>query len=131
MAPPDRRGSKLTEKKKKRIAQRQRFKNMSKQMRSIRGGGDKLSVADQERIAAAQKFKAPSGMGSTPAGGFGEDIKAITNPQQILDKSKEIFETKKTKDIRKKADEMFALIKDNPTLTNFQKNNIRQQIQFV
>ena len=135
MAPPDRRGSKLTSKQKKRIVQRQQQKNIAKrtatQGRSRRGGGDRLSVADQERIAAAQRFKAPSSMGGTPVGGFGEDIKAITNPQEILDKSKEIFETKKAKDIRQKADEMFALIKANPTLTNFQKNNIRQQIQFV
>tara|TARA_R100001440_G_scaffold9066_2_gene17103 strand:- start:2154 stop:3293 length:1140 start_codon:yes stop_codon:yes gene_type:complete len=93
-------------------------------MQSKQGGGSGSS-------STAQKFKAPSGMGSTPIGGFGEEIKNITNPQDILNKSKEIFETEKAKDIRKKADEMFALIKANPTLTNFQKNNIREQIQFV
>ena len=90
-----------------------------------------MEAGKKKTFKSKKQFQAPSDMGSTPIGGFGEDIKAITNPQQILDKSKEIFETKKAKDIRKKADEMFALIKDNPTLTNFQKNNIRQQIQFV
>ena len=90
-----------------------------------------MEAGKKKTFKSKKQFQAPSGMGGTPIGGFGEDIKAITNPQQILDKSKEIFETQKAKDIRKKADEMFALIKANPTLTNFQKNNIRQQIQFV
>jgi hypothetical protein len=90
-----------------------------------------MEAGKKKTFKSKKKFQAPSGMGSTPIGGFGEEIKNITNPQNILDKSKEIFETKKVKDIRKKADEMFALIKANPTLTNFQKNNLREQIQFV
>ena len=132
MAPPDRRGSKLTEKQKKRIAQRQRFKNISKQMRSRRGGGDKLSVADQEKIAAAQKLKNISDVsGGSPIGGFEEEVKKNINTNQLLLKVDDIYNTKKAKDIRKKADEMFAIIKQNPTLTDFQKNNIRAQIAFV
>ena len=77
MAPPDRRGSKLTDKQKKRIEQRQRFKNMSKQMRTRRGGGDKLSVADQEKIAAAQRLKNLQVSGGSPIGGFEEKVKKI------------------------------------------------------
>tara|TARA_R100001460_G_scaffold96505_1_gene138923 strand:+ start:282 stop:1406 length:1125 start_codon:yes stop_codon:yes gene_type:complete len=90
-----------------------------------------MEAGKKKTFKSKKKFKAPSDMGSTPIGGFGEEIKNITNPQNILDKSREIFETKKVKDIRKKADEMFALIKANSTLTNFQKNNLREQIQFV
>ena len=136
MAPPDRRGSKLTSKQKKRIVQRQQQKNIAKrtatQGRGRRGGGDKLSVADQEKIAAAQRLKNISQVsGGSPVGGFEEEVKKNINTNQLLIKINDIFETEKAKDIRKKADEMFAIIKANPTLTNFQKNNIRQQIQFV
>jgi len=136
MAPPDRRGSKLTSKQKKRIVQRQQQKNIAKktatQGRGRRGGGDKLSVADQEKIAAAQRLKNISQVsGGSPIGGFEEEVKANVNTNQLLLKVDDIFKTKKAKDIRKKADEMFAIIKANPTLTDFQKNNIRAQIAFV
>ena len=124
-------GSKLSSSQKKRIEQRQRFKNMSKQMRTRRGGGDKLSVADQEKIAAAQRLKNLQVSGGSPIGGFEEEVKKNINTNQLLLKIDDIFKTKKAKDIRKKADEMFAIIKQNPTLTDFQKNNIRAQIAFV
>jgi hypothetical protein len=135
MAPP-RRGSKLTGEQKKRIVQRQKQKNLARkaasQGASRRGGGDRLSVADQERIAAAQKLKNISDVsGGSPIGGFEEEVKKNINTNQLLLKVNDIYNTKKAKDIRKKADEMFAIIKQNPTLTDFQKNNIRAQIAFV
>ena len=103
-----------------------------KQGASRRGGGDKLSVADQEKIAAAQRLKNLSQVsGGSPIGGFEEEVKKNINTNQLLLKVDDIYNTKKAKEIRKKADEMFAIIKQNPTLTDFQKNNIRAQIAFV
>jgi hypothetical protein len=90
--------------------------------RKSSGGGGSSSKNDAKYVPPSK---------ANVAGGFGKEIEEITSPQKLLNKATEIYNTKKAKDIRKKADEMFAIIKTNPTLTQFQKNNLREQIQYV
>ena len=49
----------------------------------------------------------------------------------LIEKIKKFDKLKKVKDIYKNTDAMFDAINKNPTLTQFQKNNLRAQIQYV
>ncbi len=49
----------------------------------------------------------------------------------LIEKIKKFDDLKKVKDIYKNTDAMFDAINENPTLTQFQKNNLRAQIQYV
>jgi len=53
---------------------------------------------------------------------------ATTN---LIDKIQKFDKLKKVKDIYKNADSMFDAINKNPTLTQFQKNQLRDQISYV
>jgi len=147
MAPPNRRGPKLTSKQKKSIVQRQQQKNIAKktatQGRGKRGGGDKLSVADQEKIAAAGRGSKGKGSGSS-AGAydsgfpvynidetFMNQVASAEATTNLIDKIQKFDKLKKVKDIYKNADSMFDAINKNPTLTQFQKNQLRDQISYV
>ena len=62
---------------------------------------------------------------------FMNQIASAEATTDLIEKIKKFDKLKKVKDIYKNANEMFDAIKKNPTLTQFQKNQLRDQIMYV
>jgi len=62
---------------------------------------------------------------------FMNQIASAEATTDLIEKIKKFDKLKKTKDIYKNADAMFDAIKKNPTLTQFQKNQLRDHIMYV
>tara|TARA_S200002703_G_C3796806_1_gene246039 strand:+ start:266 stop:1465 length:1200 start_codon:yes stop_codon:yes gene_type:complete len=62
---------------------------------------------------------------------FMNQVASAEATTDLIEKIKKFDKLKKTKDIYKNADAMFDAIKKNPTLTQFQKNQLRDQIMYV
>ena len=93
------------------------------------GGGS--SSGSNNKSGTFKDFEIPAG--STPAGpgGFEEEVKQAQNTNDLINTVRKFDELKKAKDIFKNTDKMFEQISANQNLTQFQKNNIRAQIQYV
>jgi hypothetical protein len=62
---------------------------------------------------------------------FMNQVASAEATTDLIEKIKKFDKLKKVKDIYKNADSMFDAIASNPTLTQFQKNQLREQISFV
>ena len=62
---------------------------------------------------------------------FMNQIASAEATTDLIEKIQKFDKLKKVKDIYKNTDAMFDAINKNPTLTQFQKNNLRAQIQYV
>ena len=62
---------------------------------------------------------------------FMNQIASAEATTDLIEKIQKFDKLKKVKDIYKNADAMFDAIKKNPTLTQFQKNQLRDQIMYV
>ena len=62
---------------------------------------------------------------------FMNQVASAEATTDLIEKIKKFDKLKKVKDIYKNADAMFDAIASNPTLTQFQKNQLREQISFV
>lgn len=62
---------------------------------------------------------------------FMNQVASAEATTDLIQKIKKFDKLKKVKDIYKNADAMFDAIASNPTLTQFQKNQLREQISFV
>ena len=62
---------------------------------------------------------------------FMNQVASAEATTDLIEKIKKFDKLKKAKDIFKNADDMFDAINKNPTLTQFQKNQLRDQIMYV
>lgn len=62
---------------------------------------------------------------------FMNQVASAEATTDLIEKIKKFDKLKKVKDIYKNADSMFDAINKNPTLTQFQKNQLRDQINYV
>jgi hypothetical protein len=62
---------------------------------------------------------------------FMNQVASAEATTDLIEKIQKFDKLKKVKDIYKNTDAMFDAINKNPTLTQFQKNNLRAQIQYV
>jgi hypothetical protein len=96
-----------------------------------KSSGSGSSSGSNNKSGTFKDFEIPAGSSPGGPGGFEEEVKQAQNTNDLINTVRKFDELKKVKDIYKNSDKMFDQISANQNLTQFQKNNIRAQIQYV
>jgi hypothetical protein len=96
-----------------------------------KSSGSGSSSGSNNKSGTFKDFEIPAGSSPGGPGGFEEEVKQAQNTNDLINTVRKFDKLKKVKDIYKNSDKMFDQISANQNLTQFQKNNIRAQIQYV